>query len=117
MNQFILYRRIWTDHHLVTSIVVFLRLVYDLAQILYLRVMIGVLHELLEILQRLLAVGSAVTTLLEVIIAVSREELRTYLLCVACAMTASGADLICTIYGEIVLSLLEAYLFFFFSAV
>jgi hypothetical protein len=68
MDSFIMQRSYRTDHHLVTAIVVFLRFLDNLAEIFNFSIVIRILNKLLQILQRFLAVSSAVTAFFEEII-------------------------------------------------
>jgi hypothetical protein len=68
MDSFIMQRSYRTDHHLVAAIVVFLRFLDNLAEIFNFCIVIRILNKLLQILQRFLAVSSAVTAFFEEII-------------------------------------------------
>jgi hypothetical protein len=82
-------------------------LVDDFAQILDLRIVVRVLNELLQVLQRLLAVGRAVATLLEEVIAVVRQQLRTDLLSIARTLAICCAYLVYTVCHKIVVTLVK----------
>ena len=70
-----------------------------------------VLHELLQVLQRLLAVGRAVAVILQKVITVRREDLRAQLLGIAGALATRCAYLVHSVSAEIVSRLLILWLF------